>query len=168
MPSSQPSQRNSGDRSLSEMVKRVGAMIALTGVILPLLLIGILKFTAVEIDGLKPLIGGTPWLAWLYRLFGTPGTAYFLGVVEITTALLVAISTWSARAAVAGGALGALTFLLTTSILFAVPIWETASGGFPWLNDTGTFLIKDVALLGISLYVLGDGLDRVRSRSAAP
>ena len=168
MSSRQPLQRNIGDRSLGEMVKRVGLITALTGVILPLFLIGILKFTAVEIDGLKPLIGGTPWLAWLYRLFGVPGTAYFLGAVEIITGLLVAISPWSARAAVAGGALGALTFLLTTSILFAVPIWEPASGGFPWLNDTGSFLIKDVALLGISLFVLGDGLDRVGRRPAAP
>jgi reactive chlorine resistance protein C len=167
MSSSQPLQRNIGDRSLGEMVKRAGRITALAGVILPLFLIGILKFTAVEIDGLKPLIGGTPWLAWLYGLFGVPGASHFLGAVEITTALFLLISPWSARAAVAGGAVGALTFLLTASILFAVPIWEPASGGFPWLNDTGTFLIKDVALLGISLFVLGEGLDRVSSRSAA-
>jgi uncharacterized membrane protein YkgB len=161
-------QGNIGDRSLGEVVKRVGRITALTGVILPLFFIGVLKFTAVEIDGLKPLIGGTPWLAWLYRLFGVPGASHFLGAVEITTALFLVISPWSARAAVAGGAVGALTFLLTASILFAVPIWETASGGFPWLNDTGTFLIKDVALLGISLFVLGDGLDRVSSRRQKP
>jgi uncharacterized membrane protein YkgB len=158
-------QSNIGDRSVGGTVKRVGRIAALAGVILPLVLIGILKFTALEIDGLKPLIGGTPWLAWLYRLFGVPGAAYFLGAVELATALLLVMSPWSARAAVAGGALGALTFLLTTSILFAVPIWETASGGFPWLNDTGTFLIKDVALLGISLFVFGDGLVRLSSRS---
>jgi uncharacterized membrane protein YkgB len=130
-------ERNIGDRSFGGTVKRVGRIAALAGVILPLVLIGILKFTALEIDGLKP-------------------------------ALLLVMSPWSARAAVAGGALGALTLLLTTSILFAVPIWETASGGSPWLNDTGTFLFKDVALLGISLFVLGDGLVRVSSRSAAP
>jgi uncharacterized membrane protein YkgB len=168
MSSTQPLQRDAGSRSSGGRVLRIGRIIALAGVILPLLLIGILKFTSIEIDGLRPLVGGTPWLAWLYRIFGVAGASYFLGVVEITTALLLAISPWSDRAAVAGGALGALTFLLTTSILFAVPIWEAASGGFPWLNDTGTFLIKDVALLGISLFVLGDGLDRVSSRSAAP
>jgi uncharacterized membrane protein YkgB len=168
MSSSQLLQRSIGDRSLGGMVKRIARITALTGVILPLFLIGILKFTAVEVEGLKPLIGGTPWLVWLYHLFGESGASHFLGAVEITTGSLLAISPWSARAAVAGGALGAVTFFLTASILFAVPIWETASGGFPWLNDTGSFLIKDVALLGISLFVLGDGLDRVSNRSAAP
>jgi uncharacterized membrane protein YkgB len=167
MSSIQPSRRDIASRSSGATVKLAGRMIALTGVILPLLLIGILKFTAVEIEGLKPLVGGTPWLAWLYRLLGVPGASYFLGAVEITTALLFAISPWSTRAAVAGGTLGALTFLLTTSILFAVPIWEAASGGFPWLNDTGTFLIKDFALLGISLTVLGDGFDRVIAEQVA-
>ena len=46
--------------------QRVGRAVALTGVIAPLLLIGGMKFTQVEIEGLKPLIGGTPWLAWMY------------------------------------------------------------------------------------------------------
>ena len=44
-------------------------------------------------------------------------------------------------AAVAGGALCALTFIATLSILFAVPIWESGSGGFPWINHNGSFLI---------------------------
>lgn len=164
MSSVQPLGREIGNRPSSVAVGRAGRMIALAGAILPLFLIGILKFTAVEIEGLKPLVSGTPWLAWLYHIFGVAGASYFLGVVEIATAVLLAISPWFARAAIAGGALGTLTFVLTTSILFAVPIWEPASGGFPWLNDTGTFLIKDVALLGISMTVLGNGLNRVSGR----
>jgi reactive chlorine resistance protein C len=141
-----------------------GRAIALAGVVLPLFLIGILKFTQYEIDGLRPFIGGTPWLAWLYAAFGAAGASYLLGVVELITAALFVASPWSARAAVAAGALGTLTFAVTVSIMFAMPIWEPSAGGFPWLNGNGQFLIKDVALLGISLVVFGEGLAARRPR----
>jgi uncharacterized membrane protein YkgB len=109
---------------------------------------------------LKPLITGTPWLAWLYPVFGEAGASYLLGVVEILAALLLAASPWSARAGIAGGALGVVTFFTTSSLLIALPIWEAASGGFPWLNGLGSFLVKDIALLGIALVVLGESLGR--------
>jgi uncharacterized membrane protein YkgB len=40
-------------------------------------------------------------------------------------------------------------------------------GGFPALNGAGQFLIKDVALLGISLVVMGDSLTRAASGTAS-
>ncbi len=158
------SQVNKGD--LQARVLVAGRLIALAGVFLPLFLIGILKFTQIEIEALKPLISGTPWLAWLYVVFGFAGTSYLLGVVEIATAVLFVLAAWSPRAAIAAGALGALTFATTVSTLLALPIWEDASGGFPFLNFLGSFLIKDVALLGISLVVLGEGLLRAGARTS--
>lgn len=151
----------------SDRMTAVGRPVALLGVVLPLFLIGILKFTQIEVDGLKRLIGGTPWLAWMYPVFGYAGASYLLGVVEIATALLLIASPWSARAGLAGGALGVLTFFVTTTMLFALPVWEAGSGGFPWLNHTGAFLIKDVALLGISLMVVGDSLSRLALRQTS-
>ena len=131
--------------------------------IAPLLLIGGMKFTQVEIEGLKPLIGGTPWLAWMYPVLGEAGASYLLGVVEIATALLLILSPWSARAGILGGAIAVFIFLVTCSIMFALPIWDPTLG-FPALGPLGQFLIKDIALLGISLVVLGEGLGR-RSRA---
>ncbi|HEX2526039.1 MAG TPA: DUF417 family protein [Geminicoccus sp.] len=146
-------------------IKSAGRAVALAGVILPLAMIGILKFTQIEIDALKPLISGTPWLAWLYLVFGEAGAAYLLGSVELLTAALLVASPWSVRAGAAGGALASLTFAVTVSTMFALPIWESGSGGFPWLNATGSFLIKDVALLGTSLVVLGESLARLSGTS---
>jgi uncharacterized membrane protein YkgB len=146
--------------SVAEMIRRGGAIVALIGVVLPLVLIGGLKFTQVEIEALKPMIGGTPWLSWMYAVFGETGTSYLLGVVEITTAMLLIAAPWFPRAGVVGGAVAALTFLTTTSLLFALPIWEAAAGGFPALNPVGAFLIKDVALLGVALLVTGESMVR--------
>lgn len=153
-----------GDRSLADKVVAAGRFVGLLGVVLVLLSIGGLKFTQVEIDGLKPIIEPTPWLAWMYPAFGEAGASYLLGVVELATALLLMLSPWSVRAGIIGGALAALTFFVTTTIMFAAPIWETASGGFPWINALGQFLIKDVALLGVALWILGESLARRRSR----
>lgn len=139
-----------------------GQTVAIIGVILPLLLIGILKFTAVEVEALKPLISGTPWLAWLYPVFGENGASALLGVVELLTVALFVISPWVPKAGVVGGALGMATFAVTISTMLVLPIWEAESGGFPFLNFMGAFLIKDVALLGVSMVVLGNGLMRLR------
>lgn len=127
-----------------------------------LLLIGHSKFAAFEVEALKPLIGRTPWLAWMYAVLDPVAVSRLLGVIEIVTAILLLASPWMPRAGVLGGALGALTFCVTVSILAALPIWDAGWGGFPALNGLGSFLIKDVALLGISLVVLGESAGRLR------
>jgi reactive chlorine resistance protein C len=144
--------------------ERAGRVTAMAGVILPLLLIGGMKFTTVEIEALKPLISLTPWLSWMYPAFGEAGTSYILGVVEITTAAFLLARPWSAIAGAIGGALAALTFLVTCSIMLAFPIWEPTLG-FPALGPAGQFLIKDIALLGVALVVLGESLARLDSRT---
>jgi len=141
-------------------VLAAGRVVALAGLVVPLALIGVLKFTQLEVEALKPLIEPTPWLAWLYTLLGHAGTSYLLGVSELVTAALLLASRWSTLAGLAGGALASLTFATTTSMLLTVPIWEPSLGGFPYLNFAGSFLIKDIALLGASLWVLGDALTR--------
>ena len=147
--------------SASRRALEAGRTVSLLGVVLPLLLIGLLKFTQYEIDALKPLISDTPWLAWLYPVFGEAGTSYLLGTVELFTAALLLASPFSPRAALAGGALAAGTFAVTVSTMFALPIWEASLGGFPYLGALGQFLIKDVALLGVSLYIFAEGLAKV-------
>jgi uncharacterized membrane protein YkgB len=45
----------------------------------------------------------------------------------------------------------------TISFLFTTPgVSEPAGGGFPALSLTGEFLLKDIPLLGISLWTLVD------------
>ena len=145
---------------------KIGRGVALAGVVLPLLLIGLLKFTQIEVDALKPLITNTPWLSWLYPVFGEVGAAAILGTAEIFTAILLITSPWSARAGVLGGAIGSLTFLTTVSVMLALPIWYAELGGFPWINPVGQFLLKDVSLLGVSIFIFGESLARVRAQVA--
>jgi uncharacterized membrane protein YkgB len=146
----------------------MGRVVAVAGVVLPLLLIGGMKFTTFEAEALKPLIGSTPWMAWMYSVFGETGTPYLIGVSEISAAVLLVLAIRWPYAGVVGGAIAALIFLGTTSLLLVAPIWEPAAGGFPALSGVGQFLIKDIALLGISLTMLGESMLRsVAARHAS-
>lgn len=148
-------------------IQGFGRNLALAGIILPLLFIGGLKFTAPEIEGIKALLGATPWLAWLLSLFGDAGASYFLGIVEIAAALLLIASLRSARAGLLGGLLATLTFFVTSSLLLLPMAWDQQLGGFPALAPAGQFLIKDVTLLGVAIFVVGDSLARIRAGSVA-
>lgn len=144
-------------------LRSAGRFIAVAGLVLPLALIGLFKFTQYEIEALKPVISNTAWLSWMYSLFGEAGASYFLGIVEISTAALLIGSFWSARAAIMAGVLAAVTFLTTTSIMFALPFWHEELG-FPYISSFGQFLIKDVIMLGVSLVILSEGLARLKLR----
>jgi reactive chlorine resistance protein C len=141
-------------------LQRWGRVVSLVGVLLPLLLIGGLKFTEPEIEALSPLIAGTPWLSWLHSVFGKAGSSYFLGIVEIAAAIFLMASPWSARAGLIGAGLAILTFLVTSTLIALPMAWDPRLGGFPALGPFGQFVIKDIALLGVALLVAGNCLAR--------
>ena len=63
-----------------------------------------------------------------------------------------------------GSALAILLFLGTLSFLFTTPgVADAGAGGFPALSMTGQFLLKDLVLLGASVWTLGEALRATRS-----
>jgi reactive chlorine resistance protein C len=105
-------------------------------------------------------------MSWLYEIFSVNTFSAMLGVVEIATAVLIAIKPLSPRLSALGSVLATGFFLATISFLFTTPgVGEATAGGFPVLSSTGQFLIKDVALLGLSLWTLADSLRAVAQRS---
>ena len=70
---------------------------------------------------------------------------------------------------IAGSLLAIGLFVATLSFLVTTPgVWAAAGGGFPALSDIGGFLIKDVALLGLSVWTLGDALRAASPSGGAP
>ena len=86
------------------------------------------------------------------------GFSAVLGVVEVAIAVLIAARPVAPRVSALGSALAVGMFLTTLSFLVTTPgVWEPSLGGFPALAALpGQFLIKDLALLGISLWTLGE------------
>ncbi len=136
----------------------LGGHILRYGLVLVLGWIGAMKFTAYEAEGIKPLLESSPLMAWMLRVMSLQAASNFIGTVELLTALLLAIRPWAPKASALGSLLAIGTFLTTITFLFSLPGWEQSLGGFPALSGSGGFLLKDVILLGASVWTLGDSL----------
>ena len=144
--------------SLSFQVEAVGRALARYGLVVVVGWIGLMKFTTYEAEGIRPFVANSPLMSWVYGLISVPGFSAVLGVVEVAIALLIAARPVWPRASALGSALAVGMFLTTLSFLVTTPgVWEPSLGGFPALSAVpGQFLIKDLALLGISLWTLGE------------
>jgi len=128
---------------------------------------GAMKFQPYEAEGVAGIARDYWLFAPLYPALGVKGASAFIGVVEIAAGVLIALGSRKALASLIGGAMGVATFLVTLSFMASAPAVFEAGYGPPWLGSTGQFLIKDLALLGISASVLFAGL-RDLQRPASP
>jgi reactive chlorine resistance protein C len=137
-------------------LERVGIHVSRYGLVITLLSIGVLKFTAGEAQGIQPLVANSPLMFWLYRIFSLQGVSNLIGVIEIVVAVLIAVRPFSARLSFIGSIGAIITFVLTVSFLFSTPGAFQFSHGFPFLGDAGQFLIKDLVLLGASIWTAAE------------
>lgn len=143
---------------VGERIERAGASLARWGVVVVLAWIGATKFTAEEARGIVPLVEHSPLMAWLYDLLSVQGASNLIGVAELAAATLLAARRWAPRAAVAGAAMAVATFVVTLSFIATTPGAIDLSHGLPLPGGAAQFLAKDLALLGASLWALGDAL----------
>ena len=145
-------------RAMSSQVEAVGRELARYGLVVVVAWIGLMKFTEYEAEGISGYVAHSPLMSWVYGFMNHRGFSAVLGVVELTVAILIAARPFSPRASAVGSALAVGMFLTTLSFLVTTPgVWAADAGGFPALSGfPGQFLIKDSALLGISLWSLGE------------
>lgn len=151
---------NDKKRSIGARLESIGRELARYGLVAVIGWIGFMKFTAYEAEGISLYVTNSPLMSWAYSLMSVRGFSAVLGVVEVATALLIAARPFSPRASTVGGALAVGMFLTTLSFLITTPgVWEPSAGGFPALSGKpGQFLIKDLVLLGVSVWTLGESL----------
>ena len=138
--------------------EKVGAFLIRYGLVLVLAWIGAMKFTAYEAEGIKPLVETSPLMSWMYKVLSLQATSNVIGVTELIAAFLIAIRPLAAKLSALGSVLAVFTFLATLTFLFSLPGWEPTLGGFPALSGSGGFLLKDIVLLGVAFFTLGESL----------
>ena len=143
---------------ISSRAEAVGRALARYGLVVVVGWIGLMKFTTFEAEGISGFVVNSPLMSWVYGFMSVRGFSTLLGVVEVAVALLIAARPLLPRVSAFGSALAVGMFLTTLSFLVTTPgVWEPSLGGFPALSAVpGQFLIKDLALLGISLWALGE------------
>ncbi len=130
---------------------------------------GMHKFTLQSAQGIVEFIKHSPFISWL-SIFGFWGEAYFLGVVELTTAVLLAAGAFSPLLSAVGSLMGMVTFAITWSFFFTTPgvvKWSLSTDPMAW-NLAGGFLFKDIVLLCVCAVLFLASLPRsvVNSRTA--
>jgi uncharacterized membrane protein YkgB len=131
-----------------------------------LLFFGYQKWFAYEAQVLIPYISHGPLLAWLYPVFGIRGASWFLGVAEWVFGALLCAGFWNKKLGILGALGSCAAFIGTVTIIPFMPDgWAASAGGFPAMTGNVPFLMKDVVLLAVSVYLLKQDVVRV-SRSA--
>jgi uncharacterized membrane protein YkgB len=149
--------------SWAQTIEAVGRNVLRSGLVVVLLWIGGMKFTAYEAEGIAPFVANSPFMSWAYQLFSKGQFSALLGFVELLTAALIAARPFSAKLSATGSALAIGMFLTTLTFLFSTPGVIEPSLGFPALSAVpGQFLIKDVVLLGAALWTAGEALQAVQ------
>lgn len=134
-----------------QRVMHIGSIVARLGLITVLVVIGGFKFTGAEAHAVQRFVIHSPFFAWMDGVFGMQGTSNIFGIYEIVTGVLIAARLFSPRLSSLGSAMAIVIFLGTLSFLVTTPA-PFAAGG------PGQFLLKDITLLGASIWALGESL----------
>ncbi|MDA9424978.1 YkgB family protein [Bradyrhizobium sp. CCBAU 53380] len=115
-----------------------------------------------EIRGLVPLITHGPFIFWTIPVLGIGGTSVLLGASEWTFGSLLLLGFWNKKLGVLGALGSCCTFIATVTIFpFAPDAWDAGAGGFPAMGMVAAFLLKDLVLLTVSVYLLKQDVERV-------
>src|SRR6516164_9344401 len=130
------------------------------------LFFGYQKWFQYEAQALIPYISNGPLISWMYPVFGIRGATYFLGVAEWGFGALLLAGFWNKKLGILGALGSCFSFIATVTIIPFIPNgWAPSAGGFPAMTETVAFLLKDLVLLAVSVYLLRQDILRV-SQSA--
>ena len=129
--------------------------------VLIFLAFGYQKWFAYEAQVLIPYISNGPLIYWMYPVFGVRGASWFLGASEWVFGTLLFLGFWNKRLGILGAIGSTLTFLGTVTIIPFMPNGWDPVAGFPAMAGNVPFLMKDVVLLAVSIYLLKQDVVRV-------
>ena len=153
------------DDQWAARLSAVGQAISRYGLALTLAGIGFGKYIKMEA---RVLIEHSPLMSWVYDVFSANTVARGLGTLEIAAAFLIATRPVSARLSAIGSAMAIVLFCGTLSFLFTTPgVVSRFAGPVPVLSALpGQFLLKDLVLLGVAVWTLGEAVQAHRASSA--
>jgi uncharacterized membrane protein YkgB len=126
------------------------------------LFFGYQKWFEYEAQVLIPYISNGPLVFWMYPVFGIRGASWFLGVAEWLFGALLFLGFWDKRLGILGALGSTVTFIMTVTIIPFMPNgWAASAGGFPAMTGNVPFLMKDVVLLAVSIYLLRQDILRL-------
>ena len=108
-----------------------------------------------------PFISHGPLIFWLYPAFGLRGATRFLGMSEWPICALLYAGFWDKRFGIIGALGSTVTFATTLTIIPFIPNGWDPAAGFPAMAGDVPFLVKDIVLLAVSIYLLKQDVVRI-------
>lgn len=125
------------------------------------LFFGYQKWFEYEAEVLIPYISNGPLIFWMYPVFGLRGASWFLGVSAWVICALLLVGFWNKKLGILGAIGSTVTFISTVTIIPFMPNgWGESAGGFPAMAGNVPFLMKDIVLLAVSIYLLKQDIVR--------
>src|SRR5580700_4659183 len=118
------------------------------------LMFGYQKWFEYEAQTLIPFIKNGPLIFWMYAVFGVREASWFLGASEWLFAALLFWGYWNKKAGILGALGCCFSMIGTVTIIPFMPDGWDAAAGFPAMKGNVAFLMKDVVLLAVSVYLL--------------
>lgn len=154
------------DELRSSRTTAIAALVARYALVVVIAWFGAMKFTHYESDGISHWVANSPFLGWVYNIMSIDAFGRLNGSIELIVAALLAVKPWFPKASVVGGIFASLFFMVTLSFMITTPgVGEASAGGFPVSSADGEFLMKDIALLGLALWLLADAIDAARRQT---
>ncbi|MBA2737610.1 MAG: DUF417 family protein [Pyrinomonadaceae bacterium] len=149
--------RNAGGWGLT--LENIGANVLRYGLVIILLWVGALKFTAYEAEGVQGLVANSPLMSWMLSIMSVRSVSMLIGTIEIILGLLIATRPFAPQISAIGSIGAIFTFLITLTFVFTTPgVWQPGYG-FPFPSPMpGQFLAKDIILLGAAIWTAGEAL----------
>ena len=146
-------------------LQKIGAGVLRYGLVIILVSIGALKFTAYEAAAASSFIVDSPLFSWILDIVSPRTFAGILGAVEIALGLLIATRPFMPRLSALGSIGAIFLFLVTLTFVFTTEgVWQQGYG-FPYPSPApGQFLLKDLLLLGAAIWTAGEALGAARKR----
>ena len=105
----------------------------------------------------------------MYPVFGVRGATWFLGVSEWLFGALLFPGFWNKKLGILAALGSVASFIGTVTIIPFMPDgWAPSAGGFPAMTGNIRFLMKDLVLLAVSIYLLKQDVMRVSLTAARP
>ncbi len=144
-------------------IEKFGGCVLRYGLVIILLWVGALKFTAYEAEGIKGLVANSPLMSWMLETMSIQTISIILGVTEIIVGLMIATRAFAPMVSAIGSFAAIIMFLITLSFVFTTPgVWQP-DYGFPFPSPMpGQFLLKDLILLGAAIWSGGEALRAAR------
>lgn len=147
----------------SSTLERAATVVLRYSLVLIIGWIGLYKFTPTEAEAIKPLFANSPLFAWQYDVLSGQAVSNLLGTVELLVALLIALRPVAPRLSYFGSLAAIGMFLTTITFLFTTPGVFVVVDGLWVPSGLGSFLLKDLTLLGAALYTAAEARRALRA-----